>query len=139
MIRYALVCEQGHEFESWFRAIADFDRQVKAGLVTCPECQSAIIEKQPMAPAISGTHQKAARSFEENRKAVAKTLRAFKQTIIANSEDVGSRFAEEARKIHHGEAPERSIRGETTAEDAQKLIDDEIPFGVLPEIPEDHN
>ncbi|MBN9353661.1 MAG: DUF1178 family protein, partial [Hyphomicrobium denitrificans] len=71
--------------------------------------------------------------------AMATALRAFKEAVMENSEDVGGRFAEEARKIHFGEAEERNIRGSTTAEEAQSLHQDGVPFSILPELPEDLN
>jgi hypothetical protein len=71
--------------------------------------------------------------------AMATALRAFKKAVMENSEDVGGRFAEEARKIHFGEAEERNIRGSTTAEDAHSLHQDGVPFSILPELPEDLN
>jgi hypothetical protein len=71
--------------------------------------------------------------------ATISTLRAFKKAVIANSEDVGARFAEEARKIHFGESEERNIRGNSTLEEARALLDDGVPFGILPPLPEDLN
>ncbi|MBN9353246.1 MAG: DUF1178 family protein [Hyphomicrobium denitrificans] len=149
MIKYRLGCADGHEFESWFRSIADYDKQSRSGAVTCPLCASTEISKLPMAPAVvSARGNKGAPAPEQlpaaaapsaPPAAMATALRAFKKAVMENSEDVGGRFAEEARKIHFGEAEERNIRGSTTAEEAQSLHQDGVPFGILPELPEDLN
>jgi len=75
----------------------------------------------------------------EAAESVLGKLRAFQQSVIENSEDVGSRFADEARKIHFGEAEERRIRGNSTAEEAKEMLEDGVPFGILPPLPEDLN
>lgn len=146
MIKYRLGCTDGHEFESWFRSIADYDAQSRSGAVACPLCGSTAITKQPMAPAVvSGRSNVAAQAPQPTPAdqspgaAMANALRAFKQVVVENSEDVGGRFAEEARKIHFGEAEERNIRGSSTVEEAQSLFQDGISFGVLPPLPEDLN
>lgn len=148
MIKYRLGCADGHEFESWFRSIADYDKQSRSGAVTCPLCASTEISKLPMAPAVvSARGNKGAPAPEHlpaaapsaPPAAMATALRAFKKAVMENSEDVGGRFAEEARKIHFGEAEERNIRGSTTAEEAHSLHQDGVPFSILPELPEDLN
>lgn len=148
MIRYRLGCPEQHEFESWFRSGSDFDALARDQRVSCPVCGSNAIEKLPMAPAvISGVGRTAKRGpssvptsqAEPGRDEIIKQIRAFKQKVVANSEDVGPRFAEEARKIHYGEAEERNIVGASTADEACGLAEDGIPFGVLPPFPEDHN
>lgn len=147
MIKYALCCADGHAFEAWFRSGDTYERQVKKHLISCPQCGSNTVEKQPMAPAVL----KGGRSSEITAPAPAATagpsapvpvlemLRAFKQHVVANSEDVGSRFAEEALRMHHGEAESRAIRGETTGEDAVRLQEEGVEFDVLPVLPEDRN
>lgn len=143
MIRYRLGCSSGHEFESWFRSSADYDVQAKTGDVACPLCGSTTIEKLPMAPAVVSSRRAAsvkpqAEHAETNHNpSELAALRAARKTVIENSEDVGPRFAEEARKIHFGETEERSIRGNSTFEEARALFNDGIPFGVLPRLPED--
>jgi len=149
MIKYRLGCVDGHEFESWFPSIADYDAQLRAGDVACPLCGSTEISKLPMAPAVvSGRGNRDMPASEQASAAVAPSeptlpitsaLRAFKKAVLENSEDVGGQFAEEARKIHFGEAEERNIRGSTTAEEAQALHQDGVPFGILPGLPEDLN
>jgi hypothetical protein len=144
MIKYRLSCSDGHEFESWFRSIADFDTQSHAGDVACPLCASTEITKQPMAPAVVSGRRVTPRSAPTTADPRANTemlgmLRAFKKTVMENSEDVGTGFADEARKIHFGEAEERNIRGSSTMDEARALAEDGVPFGVLPPLPEDLN
>ncbi|MCB1483281.1 MAG: DUF1178 family protein [Hyphomicrobiaceae bacterium] len=153
MIKYALQCSKGHTFDGWFRSSDAYDRQVRRKMVTCPHCGVTKVEKQPMAPALVTSRQRAKPEVQvEASPSIDKTvpvttpaqppvemLRAFRKHIVDNSEDVGSRFAEEARKIHHGEAESRSIRGETSADEAAKLHEEGVEFGVLPLLPEDHN
>lgn len=144
MIKYRLGCSAKHEFESWFRSIDDYEAQSRQGLIACPACGSAKTEKLPMAPAIvTGKVAKRAASLPaEPSKSQAKlieSIRAWRQNIVANSEDVGPRFAEEARNIHLGDAEERNIRGEATPEEVKQLVEEEVPFGILPPLPEDQN
>lgn len=145
MIKYRLGCQAGHEFESWFRAIDDYEAQSRSGLIACPSCGSTDISKQPMAPAVVTRRgkerpvQTVKSTGEGDAAPTLGQLRAFKKSIIENSENVGPRFADEARKIHLGEAHERDIRGVSTPEEARGLIEDEVPFGILPPLPEDLN
>ncbi|RUP08513.1 DUF1178 family protein [Hyphomicrobium sp.] len=145
MIKYRLGCPSGHEFESWFRASADYDAQALAGEIACPLCGSIDISKQPMAPSIVTNSSAAARPAKVpstqagDAKAALEALRAIKKSIFENSEDVGVRFAEEARKMHFGEIEERHIRGSSTLEEAQELVQEGVPFGILPALPEDLN
>ncbi len=145
MIKYRLGCPSGHEFESWFRASADYDAQALAGEIACPLCGSIDISKQPMAPSIvtnpsvAARPTKAASTQGEDAKAALEALRAIKKSIFENSEDVGARFADEARKMHFGEIEERHIRGSSTLEEAKELVQEGVPFGILPALPEDLN
>lgn len=141
MIRYALVCEAGHGFDGWFRSSDDFDTQSGRGLITCPHCAGSRVSKQIMAPGIARSDRAPAvqpapvasqevalldSEGSEIRKRIAE-LRAF---LASHSENVGPRFADEARKIHYGETEERSIHGQASLDDARALIDEGI--GVLP-------
>jgi hypothetical protein len=145
VIKYRLGCPSGHEFESWFRSSDEYDAQSRSGAVACPLCGSAEISKQPMAPAIVTGQSRERPSREtiamrgEAPRAVLDALRALKQTVVENTEDVGPRFADEARKMHFGDIEERHIRGSSTADEARGLIDDGVPFGILPPLPEDLN
>jgi hypothetical protein len=142
LIRYSLICENAHEFEGWFSEGADFDRQVASGFLTCPVCNSASISKSLMAPSVS-----TARKKEEMQTVAMDTVRreAFLKlkeavaAIKANSEDVGTRFPEEARKIHYGEADARGIIGQATPDEAEALVEEGIEIAALPVLPEDVN
>ena len=128
MIAYSLRCHRGHEFDGWFRDSAAFDQQSGSGHLTCPSCNSVRIEKAIMAPAISGT-KKSARSKARQMRQFATGLRKYVQE---NADYVGPDFAEEARKIHYGESPERHIYGEATHKQAQELIEEGVDVAPLP-------
>jgi hypothetical protein len=141
LIRFSLICEHEHEFEAWFRSNADFETQRERGFVDCPSCGSRKIEKALMAPAVStGRKQEkiALAMGEEQSKAMAQ-LRAMARKIRENADDVGDKFAEEARKIHFGEAKERGIYGRATVEEAKSLADDGVSFMPIPVFPDDQN
>jgi hypothetical protein len=149
MIKYALSCEKDHSFESWFPDSASYDAQVRRGLIACPDCGSTRVSKAIMAPAIvSG--QKAPRPHDEKPAAPVALLderqqrlreltRHLRQEIIANTDDVGAKFPEEARAIHDGDAPARSIRGQATPEEARALIEEGVGVLPLPFLPEEFN
>ena len=142
MIRYSLHCDNAHEFEGWFSESADFDRQVASGFLTCPVCNSASVSKILMAPSVSTARKKdqmqTVAMDAVRREAFAKLKEAV-STIKANSEDVGERFPEEARKIHYGEADARGIIGQTTPDEARALLDEGIDVLPLPVVPDDRN
>lgn len=141
MIRFSLVCDNKHDFDGWFRSNEDFDQQNKRGFVTCPLCNSAKVAKGLMAPAVSTGRQQekvALAMGEEQRQALAK-LKEFAQKARENADYVGERFAEEARKIHFGEAEARGIYGEATPEEARDLIEEGVEFMPLPVFPDDQN
>ena len=135
MIKYALVCAEGHTFDSWFPDSTDYERQRKRGLVACPACGSIKIEKAVMAPAVvGGEHAPAEQPTEplmDGRRRQARAMVArLRREIEANSDDVGLRFPEVARAMHHGEEPERAIRGQASFKEAKALIEEGV--GVLP-------
>ena len=168
MIRYMLVCDKRHEFESWFPNSAAYDRQVKRGLVTCPECGSAKVEKAIMAPGLARSDSdRAARQTvhehdaepsaepsataapTEARTPVAmlspqeqefrKKLKELRDHLTSNADNVGQRFPEEARKMHYGESEHRSIYGEASPDEAKALAEEGIPFHPLPILPDERN
>jgi hypothetical protein len=148
MIVFNLQCRKGHGFEGWFKSGADFDRQAKRGLVECPSCGSTKVAKALSAPRLAGTRKSrkaavpteapatqaamatdpAAAKLAELHAQLAK-LRAHVET---NYEDVGERFAEEARKIHYGETEKRDIYGETSADEAAALAEEGVPVARIP-------
>jgi hypothetical protein len=143
MIRYGLVCERRHEFESWFRDSATCDDQLGRGAVDCPVCGSSSIAKQIMAPAVRHTRevakQRVAAPGDERQKKLLEEMRKLRARVEASAEYVGERFSEEARRIHYKEAAERGIYGEATLEEAKALVDEGIEAHPLPWLPEDAN
>ena len=148
MIRYSLACEQAHEFESWFPSSEAFETQRKRGFVTCPYCNSARVEKQIMAPSVArkdklpdapvpGPQPVAVLSDREQE--IRAALRALRDHVMKNAENVGKGFVEEARKMHYGEAEERSIYGEADLAEARALLEEGIDVLPLPVVPDDRN
>jgi hypothetical protein len=156
MIRYALACENQHVFESWFANSAAYDKQAARGLVTCPACGSAKVEKTIMAPALGHSARKGvpvaagaapalspdttsvAMVSPEERETRAK-LKELRDHLTKNADYVGQQFPEEARKMHYGEVEHRSIYGEASAEDAKALHEEGIEFHPLPVLPDERN
>ena len=130
MIRYALRCDAAHDFESWFQSADAFDTLKASNHVTCPICGSTEVEKAVMAPPV-----RAARKAEKAAQDHAAQISALRKEIEANSEYVGGNFVKEARAIHDGDAPERSIYGEAKPEDAKALIKEGVPVAPLPFTP----
>ncbi|WP_243370440.1 DUF1178 family protein [Microvirga solisilvae] len=147
MIKYALACEQAHEFESWFPSSEAFEEQRKRGFVTCPFCNSAKVDKQIMAPSVARTDKapvvqadmQPMAVLSDKEQEIRAALRALCEQVLKNSEDVGKNFVEEARKMHYGEAEERSIRGEADLEEARALLEEGIDVLPIPVVPDDRN
>ncbi len=137
MIRYALRCEQGHDYESWFQSGAAFDSLRARGLVTCPHCGSAEVEKALMAPVIAKAASAAPEPADrpEPQPDPAERLRRLRAEIEASSDYVGERFATEARAMYLGEIPDRAIHGEARPDEAKALIEEGVPVLPLPFIP----
>lgn len=143
MIRYALRCENSHDFDGWFRSSEGFEGLRAAGQVVCAQCGSTRIEKALMAPSVPrdaageapspATPQSPALSRPRNPTEAA--LERLRRHVEANSDYVGVSFADEARAIHEGRAPHRAIHGEARPDDARKLIEDGVPVAPLPFIP----
>src|SRR5262249_1686074 len=128
MIVYDLICSGGHAFEGWFQSRADFGRQKDAGLVSCPVCDGRDVERRPAAKVRVAKAQRAVpKAPVATHDAIAGIdpgLLAKLRQVVRNTEDVGERFPEEARKIHYEEAPARSIRGQATREEAEALTEE---------------
>ena len=129
MIVYNLRCGNRHEFEGWFKDSAAFDAQAASSRLVCPICSSRRIEKAVMAPSVSGTRK--ADAPDEMRK-MRQFMTGLRKYVHDNAEYVGPRFAEEARKIHYGEAEDRHIYGESTVKDAIDLVEEGIDVAPLP-------
>jgi len=156
MIVFNLQCVRSHRFEGWFASHASFDEQMQRGLVECPVCASKHIEKMLSAPRINRGVALLERGAEVSRGSTQDALSgdgapgdAFVQEtpeqvlaqavwlslvrhVVENTEDVGSQFAEEARRIHYHEAPDRGIRGHTSAEEARLLAEEGIDVVSFP-------
>ena len=166
MIRYTLVCNKLHEFESWFANSAAYDKQAKRGLVTCPMCGSAKVEKALMAPRLARTDTTSARKavpaqppptpptevvpaaaqtqtpvamISPQEQQLRQKLRELRDHLVKNAENVGPRFPQEARKMHYGDAEHRSIYGIASPKDAKELHEEGIEFSPLPVLPDEHN
>ena len=160
MILFNLRCADDHRFEAWFRNGEAYEAQATAGEIICPVCAATDISKAPMAPRIAKggsragladdgapperqeaaePEQSEAASSSSEEMAVAgkvrETLTALRRHVEANADYVGSAFAEEARKIHYGEADERSIYGESSAEETEALNEEGVPFSRIPWVP----
>jgi hypothetical protein len=134
VIRYALVCEHGHDFEGWFGASADYEDQHARGLLECPVCGSKAVRKAIMAPAVSGTKAQSPPSGPppEAHAMMMQAAQAVRQHVEENFDYVGDSFASEARAIHEGKSEERGIYGEASGPEVKKLIDDGVPVAPLP-------
>lgn len=132
MIIYDLSCDNNHKFEGWFRSAEDFEDQLQRDFISCPQCDSHDIRRIPSAVSIASGSPQFAPSPSASTALMPvgiQTMALYRQliqTIVENSEDVGKSFAEEARKIHYNEAPERSIRGQATADECDALRDEGI-------------
>ncbi|KQP36539.1 DUF1178 family protein [Methylobacterium sp. Leaf100] len=158
MIRYTLVCDGSHAFESWFPSSESYDDQAARGLVACPVCGSARVAKGMMAPAIARTDRAVARSpaadvpevtpvpapaptpvFSEPEQRVRALMRAVREHVTSTADDVGTAFPEEARRMHYGESPTRPIYGEASLKEARALVEEGIEVAPLPPAPDDRH
>lgn len=135
MIRYTLRCARGHEFDSWFQSATAFEALKAAGHVACGLCGETSVEKALMAPAVATAGAPAPLSAGPQGEVEA-ALAELRRQVEANSEYVGLGFAAEARAIHEGDAPARSIYGEARPDEARKLLEDGVPVAPLPFLPQ---
>lgn len=164
MIRYTLACDQGHEFESWFADSQAYDSQAAAGFVSCPLCGSLKVGKTIMAPALtrSASSQRSGETPDSTPIAPAETgapartaipdatpdeaarhlrqvMRAVRQYVVQNTDDVGKQFPAEARRIHSGDAEPRAIRGEARPDEVKALLEEGVSILPIPSRPDDLN
>lgn len=136
MIRYSLKCEKDHTFDSWFQSADAFEKLMNANMITCSVCGSSSVEKAVMAPGVRPARNDAtklpARPLSGPASPAEQALRELRKKIEKQSENVGQNFAKEARAIHDGDAPERSIYGEARIDEAKALVEDGIPVLPLP-------
>jgi hypothetical protein len=135
MIRYALACEHGHEFEGWFSASSDFDDQKARGLLECPVCGAHDVRKQIMAPAVAGTKRNTPDLPPKARAVMMEALSKVRRHVEENFDDVGDAFAKEARAIHEGRSEDRGIYGQATPAEVKALVEDGVPVAPLPPEP----
>jgi hypothetical protein len=158
MIRYALNCEHGHTFESWFQNSAAYDKQAKRALIACPDCNSTKVEKAIMAPRLGRTEaaemppmtaptppmrpapaDAPVAVMSPPERELRKKLKELREHITKNADYVGPQFPEQARKIHYGEIEHRSIYGEASPDEAKELHEEGIAFHPLPILPDEFN
>ncbi|GGL70589.1 DUF1178 family protein [Wenxinia marina] len=138
MIRYALKCTDGHDFESWFASADAFDRLKVAGQLSCAVCGGTSVDKALMAPRVSTDASDApapAPTLSTPSTPMEKAMAALRRRIEAESDYVGLSFAAEARAMHEGDKPHRAIHGEAKPEEARALLEDGIPIAPLPFLP----
>lgn len=136
MVKYALACKTCQSpFEAWFSNSDAFDEQNDRGLITCPECGGSDIQKQIMAPAVSGTKKRESQSVPAVKPdpKLAAMMKKVRDHIASTHEYVGKDFATRARAMHDGEADAKPVWGETTLTEAKSLIEDGVPALPLPE------
>jgi hypothetical protein len=165
MIKYQLICDQNHEFEGWFQGSAAYDEQAANGLLRCPLCDSDQVKRALMTPNLASPKRRkstappasaplrpsmASHAAAPGRAPVMQAeqvqafgaalaeLRQLRQKIIKDCRDVGDNFAEEARKIHYGEAEAEGIYGQATKEERESLKDEGIEIFDMPWVPSDH-
>ncbi len=163
MIRYSLVCDRKHDFEIWFKNSADYDKQAKRGLVTCPLCGSEKVEKALMAPSLGRGTKKGSSDapaievppvpvetpaaeapspvaiVSPQEQELRAKLKELREHLTKNSENVGNKFPEVARKMHYGEVEHRSIYGEASPQEAKELHEEGVEFHPIPVLPDEHN
>ena len=141
MIRYDLKCAEGHRFESWFQDAAAYDRLVAAGALSCATCGGGGVAKALRAPQVRPARKAAAAPAPAEPKRpmgagmpdkLVKAMAELRAHVEANTDDVGSDFARQARAMHEGEMDDRPIRGEATAAEAKALLEDGVPAMPLP-------
>ncbi len=133
MIKYRLVCSQDHEFDGWFAGSKAFDAQVADGEIACPICANTDIRKALMAPSVVTSKRSKRHVTPSETVEQVQILMSKVRAHVENSFDyVGDQFADEARRIHYGEADEREIYGEATLDEAQELVEEGVPVAPLP-------
>lgn len=135
MIRYDLTCRKDHRFEGWFASSAAYDEQAAKGAVACPVCNSRKVAKAPMAPSVAKTPSTRASTKALTPAAMRAALVELRRHVEGNAEHVGENFADEARAIHHGEAEDRPIYGDTTPEEGEALAEEGIQVARIPWVP----
>jgi hypothetical protein len=151
MIRYRLRCAAEHAFEAWFQSSSAYEKQAESGLLSCPHCGSSEVSRALMAPALQGTRKESApvpvepspeqkqvaTQAQVEALALKQQLLGLRRKIEENFDNVGNRFAEEARKIHYGDSDARGIYGDTTPQEREALAEEGIEVGTIPWLRDD--
>ena len=132
MIVFELKCGSDHNFEAWFQDSKAYERQRKRKQIACPVCGDSAVEKALMAPSIARSRESQAADERAMAKAALQKLAELRKHVEQNCDYVGPAFAEEARKIHHGEVEKRDIYGEATADEAKELAEEGVEFARIP-------
>ncbi|HET7594787.1 MAG TPA: DUF1178 family protein [Stellaceae bacterium] len=135
MILFKLKCSAEPEFEGWFRDGAAYERQAKRGLIACPACGDTATEKAPMAPRLARSAAPEQTPAPPSPDQMRRMLQQLRRHVETTCDYVGERFAEEARRIHHGEADARGIYGEASDAESRALADEGIEVARLPWVP----
>jgi hypothetical protein len=157
MIKYTLTCDQDHSFESWFRDSAGYDELAGLGQLSCPICGSTNVRKAMMAPSVvrarksstpelplapvaeSATPPQPVALLDQKQLELRNMMRELHRKITETADNVGREFSAEARRMHEGETPARSIYGEATGEEVRSLLEDGIPLLPMPVLPDDQH
>ncbi len=134
MIRYALRCDQAHDFDMWFADSDTFDALARASHVSCPECGSTAVTKALMAPGVTKSQKSQAMTNTPAPREIAKMITEYRTKVMAETTDVGRKFPEQVRDMHEGLIDHTPIRGQATPDEAKSLVEDGI--GILPVPPE---
>ncbi len=147
MIHYDLLCGADHRFDGWFKDSASFEKQAARGLLECPICGDAKVERALMTPSVPKKGRELVPAPVKPAEApiavagprmpdqVRSMLMRMRQEVERNCDYVGEEFADEARKIHNGESARRGIYGEATSDDVEALAEDGIEVARIPWIP----
>ena len=135
MISFNLKCAKEHVFEAWFNSGSAYDEQVAAGDVACPICGNKKIEKAPMAPRVNMGKSRQSAANMPSAAMIREIISEVHRHVQESCEDVGEEFADEARRIHYGEAEERGIHGQASDDDIQELAEENIEVLRLPNLP----
>ncbi len=134
MIRYALRCDQDHDFDMWFADSDTFDALAREKHVSCPECDSTAVTKALMAPGVAKSKKPQAMTNTPAPREIARMIKEYRAKVMAETTDVGSKFPEQVRDMHEGIIDQAPIRGQATPEEAKSLVEDGI--SILPVPPE---
>lgn len=140
MIQYSLQCAKGHSFDAWFKNAAAYDEQKARGIVSCAVCGDGQVEKAPMAPAVARTdhERRTVAAVHPEAAKFREMLREYRRKVMTEADNVGDKFAEEARKIHFEEVEARGIYGQASQDEIAALIEDGVDFLPLPDVGEDN-